>query len=149
MERRRMTVYLWVCVCVCVCVCAYICLCVCVCVFDSHPVQSGLCVQVDMNMFVHHVFCFHSLESFSPYFTTWNNDIRMHAHTSSMSLDFEVWSGRSSVRFLISADPHMPWNWYAGPALTSPSPSIWYTHWLDVGVTHKWPPLVTVWPTTC
>lgn len=64
--------------CVYECVCAYIC--VCVCVFDSHPVQSGLCMHVNMNMFVHRVLCFYSLEAFSPYFTTWNDHIRMHAH---------------------------------------------------------------------
>lgn len=73
-----------------------------------------------------------------------------HTHTSPFLSTLKCGQG---VKFLISADPHMPWCWYAGPALTPnvthPHPSIWYTHWLKVGVTHKWLCFVTVWPTTC
>lgn len=80
------------------------------------------------------------------------NPARTHTLTLHSS---PLWSvvGGSSDRFLISADPHMPWSWYAGPALTLtvtyPNPSIWYTHWLAEGVTHEWPCFVTARPATC
>ena len=133
--------------CVYECVCAYICVCVCVCLTHTRYSQDCVCMWIWICLSI--VCCVFTHSRPSLHILRHETTTYACTHTSSMSLDFEVWSGRPSDRFLISADPHMPWNWYAGPALTSPLPSIWYTHWLDVGVTHKWPRLVTVWPTTC
>lgn len=56
----------------------------------------------------------------------------IHIHTLLHSSSLWRRTG-SSDRFLISADPKMPWSWYAE---TCPHPPIWSTHWPEKGVTH-------------
>lgn len=139
-----MTVYLWV----CVCVCARVHLCVCVCVWltpgtvrtvcaSGYEYVCPSCVLFSLTRGVPSIFY---------YMKQRHTNARTHiVHESGL------WSVVGEVKWQVFNQcwPPHAMELICWTRLNLPLPSIWYTHWLDVGVTHKWPQLVTVWPTTC
>lgn len=109
----------WLCVYDCVGASAYL------CVFDSHLLQSR----------IFRIWICPSWLVFEPgLFSRTSTHGHMHTHTHTLLHSSSLWRRTgSSDRFLISADPKMPWSWYAE---TCPHPPIWSTHWPEKGVTH-------------